>query len=53
MRGIHNPTEVFAGLKKDYIDDSFADKYGYGGWIHSDDIQIIEVKHYLRIEEEK
>ena len=29
------------------------DKYGYGGWIHSDDIQIIEEKHYLKIKEEK
>ena len=29
------------------------DKYGYGGWIHSDDIQIIEEKHYLKIKEKK
>ncbi len=29
------------------------DKYGYGGWIHSDDIEIIEEKHYLKIKEEK
>ena len=29
------------------------DKYGYGGWIHSDDIEIIEEKKYLKIKEEK
>jgi hypothetical protein len=24
------------------------DKYGYGGWIHSNNIQIIEEKHYIK-----
>ncbi len=28
------------------------DKYGYGGWIHSDNIQIVEEKHYIKLKEE-
>ena len=29
------------------------DKYGYGGWISSDNIQIVEEKHYIKPKEEK
>ena len=40
--------EIGDKLKLDRVD-----KYGYGGWIHSDSIQIIEEKHYIKIKEEK
>jgi hypothetical protein len=28
------------------------DKYGYGGWIPSESIQIVEEKHYIKLKEE-
>ena len=28
------------------------DKYGYGGWIPADSIQIVEEKHYIKVKEE-
>lgn len=35
--------EIGDKLKLDRVD-----KYGYGGWIHSDDIEIIEEKNYIK-----
>ena len=39
--------EVGDKLKLDCVD-----KYGYGGWIPSDSIQIVEENHYIKLKEE-
>lgn len=48
-----NGNDIIITNNKDYIDDSFVDKYGYAGWISSDNIQIVEEKHYIKTKEEK
>lgn len=66
IHGIVDGEKVLVILEKDgnyYVETSDCeignklklervDKYGYGGWIPSDNIQIVEEKYYIELKEE-